>query len=698
VDRGRQPVGLRIWRGPLQWGPMQTASDRAASSWLRPEFSRLLAILWVVGLALIYLVRYGAWVLPFQLVAIINASLPGFHLGPRFGEFWMARGCDAACVLAIVVAALGLGASLVHRLIARRDVLGLLFALAVGLWLLGVLVLVAGALSVANIPRVFLVLVCWLLPAPRKFLFEFYVSTERTDGWGKLMVACLALAAVLNLAGALAPPFEYDELEYHLGALADYQRVGHILFLPHNFYSNMPQLTEMLYLLARTTTSDIAAKLLHWLFGVLGALAVYGLAQRLWSKAVGLTAAALFYCTPFVQDLGQTARIDLATAFFATLAFGSVVLWAEEDKREFVWLSALCTGAAVATKWPAAPVVLLPAALMLACRRRIPLLIAFCLVAGAMVAPWLVKNWLLAGNPVYPLLSTWFPNPHWSGEQAVVLSGRHSPTWGLDAVSQFFALAWKYSFDEPGAVPLLLMTAPLTLLVPRAELAVKRMGWLFVGAYAGWFCCTFRPWRFLFPAFGIGTVMAAFAMEKLGRDVVVRTATRLAVGVVLVASLTTLALNDLVDAENPSRMPPRMSFTQYALGQFTRDEFVARIGKGVLEPIIWMNDNLPPGAKVLYVGEARVYYARHSVVWSTAFDQNPLTAMSREARTPEELLASLRAQGITHIYVNLSELERLRKGYNYMNHANWEMIGSLLQNDAQEVHRSGRRIVYELAK
>src|SRR5580700_5336446 len=110
---------------------MQTASDRAASSWLRPEFSRLLAILWVIGLALIYLIRYGAWVLPCQLAAIINASLTGFHLGPHFRDFWMARGYDGACVLAIVAAALGVGASLTHRLIERRDVLGLLLALAV---------------------------------------------------------------------------------------------------------------------------------------------------------------------------------------------------------------------------------------------------------------------------------------------------------------------------------------------------------------------------------------------------------------------------------------------------------------------------------------------------------------------------------------------------------------------------------------
>ena len=680
---------------------MQTASDRDGFSLLRPEFKRLLAILWVVGLALVYLIRCGAWVLPLQLAAIINTSMPALCVGPHFREFWTARMYDVGCVVAIVAASLGLGAMVAGRLITRRDVLGMLFALGVGLWFLAVLVLVTGAASIAKVPYTFLTLACWLLPAPRKFVGDFYVSTECTDSWAKLMLACILLAAALNLAGALAPPFEYDELEYHLGALADYQRAGRIVFLPHNFYSNMPQLAEMLYLLARTTTSDIAAKLLHWLFGLLAAAAVYGIAQRLWSKSAGLTAAALFYCTPFMQELGQTARIDLATAFFATLAFGALVLWVEEEeKRDLLWLSALGVGGAVATKWPALAVVLFPAAAGLVFRRKYRLLAGFCLVTVAMVAPWLVKNWLLTGNPVYPLLYRWFPNPHWSAGQALVFSERHAPTFGLATVGELFTLPWKYSFVEAGAVPLLLLTMPLLLLVPRAEPAARRAGWLFVGSYAGWFCFTFRPWRFLFPAFGVGAVTAAFAMEKLGRDAMVRITTRVSVGLVMAASLASLALNDLVDTSNPQRVPPQFSFVQYDLGQFTSDEFLARVGNGVLEPTLWMNEHLPADAKVLYVGEARAYYAKQLVVYSTAFDQNPLTAMSRAAKTPEELLAALQAQGITHVYVNYSELDRLRHGYDYMREANWSLIQEALDQEqiAKAVHASGRRIVYELEK
>jgi hypothetical protein len=214
---------------------MQTTSDCPVSPWLRPEFARLLAIFWVVGLALVYLVRYGAWVLPWQGASLFGATLPALHIGPHFQEFWTARAYDFACVIGIIAAALGLGVTVTNRLVVKRDILGALLALAVGFWLLAVLTLMAGAVFIAKIPLVSLTLLCWLLPASRKYFRDFQVSTDPTDGWAKLMIVCIVIAAVFNLVGALAPPFEYDELEYHLGALADYQRGGHILFLSPQF-------------------------------------------------------------------------------------------------------------------------------------------------------------------------------------------------------------------------------------------------------------------------------------------------------------------------------------------------------------------------------------------------------------------------------------------------------------------------------
>jgi hypothetical protein len=74
--------------------------------------------------------------------------------------------------------------------------------------------------------------------------------------------------------------------------------------------------------------------------------------------------------------------------------------------------------------------------------------------------------------------------------------------------------------------------------------------------------------------------------------------------------------------------------------------------------------------------------------------------MSQAATQPQQLLVALRAQGITHVYVNYSELNRLQHGYNYMVDANWSVINQMLKQEqfAKVVHAFGQRIVYELGK
>lgn len=630
----------------------------------------LLAIGWVVSLALIYLVRYDGWFLPAQFVA----SLPVPRIGPHFAGFVVSRLADTVCVVALLASAFGVGAVALDKFLPDRTRLSALFALGAGLWIMATGVLVVGAFSVAKVPVMFGGLLAWALPAPRKFLRLSPLSQESLDAWSKVMLACVVVAALFNLPGTLSPPFEYDELEYHLGAPAEYIRAGHIIFLPYNFYSNMPQLTEMLYLLGMVTSSDGAAKLLHWAFGVLAAGAVYAVATQVWTRRIGITAAALFYCTPFVQDLSQTARVDLATTFFATLAFSALLMWWRDGRDQYVWLSALVAGGALATKWTAGAVVLVPPVVMLLTRKRLRLAIAYVSLAGAAVLPWLVKNWLLAGNPVYPLLYDVFPSPFWSAEQSALFAGKHYPEFGWLAVAQFLGLICRYSFSEPRAVPLLLTVAPLILLVRRADASARRAGWLFVAAYAGWFALTFRPWRFLFPAFPLAAMMGAYALEQVTGERLARLVVRGAVLSVMVVSLTALGLNDVMDAEEPSRTPPQVSFLSNALGQNSRDEFVAWVGRGTFEPVVWMNQNLPARARVLYVGEARAYYARQQAIWSTAFDVFPPT------------------NGVTHVYVNYSELNRLHDHYGYPRGLDVE---ALLRR-AREVYRNRFAAVYAL--
>ncbi len=644
---------------------MSDDAGAVLTSRFSPPVTRLLAFGWAAALAFVFLFSYDAFLIPVQFAQIMAVNLPALRIGPQFGGFWLARLADAGCVAAILLTAFGTGALVVGLLTSERSMLTGLVALATGLWCVAVVVLVIGAVSVSRIPWTFALLLCWLGPVPRSFFRQ--ASVERFDCWSKFMVVLVIVAGALCLASACAPPFEYDELEYHLGVPSEYLKAGQIVGLPHNFYSNLPQLTEMLYLLAMVARSDVAAKLLHWSFGLLSALAVFAVAGRFWTRRVAVTAVALFYCVPFVQDLSQTARIDLATTFFATLAFGALL-----DER-FLWLGAMMAGCAVATKWTAVAVVLLPAAAgVLFSRRSLKPVSVFCLLASAFVLPWLIKNWLLTGNPIFPLLER---GPLWSDAQAAMFAAKHGPRFDGDGLLDFVRGAWRYSFIEPGGVPVLLMTAPLLLLVRGKEKNLQRVLWLFCGAYIGWYLLTFRPWRFLFPAFPLAAMMGACALEIVGQWA------RIAAVAVVLTGMSWMGLNAVVDAGDPQRLPAQVSFVQQALGNGSRDEFVAQIGHGMFEPILWMNHNLPATARVLYIGEARTHYARHPVVWATAFDQHPLLRGMDD---------------VTHVYINNSEWERLRLNYDYLLDLDTAAFRHFMEQHARPIHISGRNVVFEL--
>ena len=677
---------------------MQTETRDGVSFRFAPGLTQLVAVGWVTILAFFFLFRYDGWHFPLQMADLFRQTLPTLAIGLYFGEFWRARLTDAGCVAAILATAFAVGAVVINRLTPEKNLLTALFSLAAGLWILSVVVLLAGAATISGLPWVFLLAGCWLLPAPRRFFRRVGSGSEKLDGWARLMLACVIAAALLNLLSAMTPPFEYDELEYHLGAPAEYIKAGRIIALPHNFYSNLPQLTETLYLLALKMSSGVAAKLLHWSFGLFGAVAAYAISARLWQKQIGLTAAALFYCVPLMQDLSETARIDLATTFFAMLAFGALLYW-QQDSRDnhYLWLSAITAGCAVATKWTAVPVVLLPAVVFVAIMTMsLRLSFVFCLLSSVFVVPWLIKNWLFMGNPVYPLLSNVFHSPHWSAEQAALFAQKHYANFGWYGWAQFVGLIWQYSVREPFALPLLLMTAPLILLLRNVESSARRAGWLFVVAYMGWFLLTFRPWRFLFPTFPLAAMIGAYALHIVAQERFARMIVRVVVTVMVVVGLSKAAAVTLVDERDYRRLPPRMNFVQYELGQVSREEFVEQMGRRVFEPIVWMNRNLPSTAKVLYVGEARTYYARNPVVWSTAFDQHVLSEVSRQATTTAQWHDLLHQHGIAYIYINSEELKRLDKSYGYLRDVNWKMFYEMLREAAELIRETRQGAVFRL--
>ncbi len=229
--------------------------------------------------------------------------------------------------------------------------------------------------------------------------------------------------AVVMLLGGLLPPCEFDVREYHLEAPKEFFAAGAIRFVPYNIYANMALGTEMHALLGMVLTGDwwvgaLVGKAIIALFTPLTALGLLAAGRRLFSPAAGLMAALVYLSIPLLVNISAVGFIEGAAALYLFATLYAMFLVAG-DREVSLWhwlLPGYLAGASVACKYPGLLFVVAPLGawlLWLRWGRRdengrwspdllAPVVFSLAVVAGCGL--WLAKNWVLAGNPLYPLL------------------------------------------------------------------------------------------------------------------------------------------------------------------------------------------------------------------------------------------------------------------------------------------------------
>jgi len=334
----------------------------------------------------------------------------------------------------ILWACFGVGAAALGRLRASPDSPAeeIPFAIAIGLGLLSYLVLAVGLLGQLKVPvGIGLVALLALLG------WRHMVRLAREAGvglramlwhWSALPLSLFFVGTgALMLIGALAPAGDndYDGLFYHLTLPKLYLHYGAITPLPWLSHSNFPFLMEMLYLLGLLLKGQVLAKLFHFGFGWLTALAVYAFGRRWWGSRAGVLGAAAFVSVPFVGWEMMSAYNELAFALYAFLAIYALALWYEKRAAGWLWACALLCGFALGVKMLAMAVVLFTVASLVcdAVRGRekgrgVWRVVAFGLVVAAVASPWYLKSYLWTGNPVYPFFYEVFGGKYWTAERA----------------------------------------------------------------------------------------------------------------------------------------------------------------------------------------------------------------------------------------------------------------------------------------
>ena len=551
--------------------------------------------------------------------------------------------------------------------------------LGLGLLALATLALAAVGGLHAGIVVVLLVGATVALRRPIGRWFALLRSLRRwkapADKFGRFCLFYLAAVFGVSLLLALLPPHGFDALVYHLTIPKLILQSGHLdmaLDLP---YLGFPQLGEMLFTLVMALRPASATQLVSLLYGGLLALGLYGLAARRWGKTAGLLAGAVLFSAPTILNHLSWPYVDVMLMFYLLATFAALerALEAEEANGRqgaLRWLLAagLFAGMGMGAKYTA---VMVPvgAALVWLTRRGWRNksawrgLLVFGLAAAAFTLPWLLKNWVQTGNPVYPFV---FGGPYWDEFRAWWYSRPGSGYWPQEWWKILLAPWYATTMGREGAEsfdatigPLFLALAPLAALGWRRRPSDERR-WLADAALLA--LPSYLPWlvgigstvlllqtRLLFPVFPLLALLATAGLTGLGRiqPRTLKLDWLAKVLVALVLALNLLFLGQLVAERNP--WPVLMgvkSETAYLEEQL-----------GFQQRAIEAVNELPAGSKVLFLWEPRSFYCEVECWPDALLDR--WWHLRQTVGAPAQIAAGWRAEGFTHLLV-------YRHGYEFL--------------------------------
>ncbi len=456
-----------------------------------------------------------------------------------------------------------------------------------------------------------------------------YGLPRPTGGFQRWLAVYAGSSLLLTFLAALAPPTAWDALVYHLTGprlFVEAGRVVHPIDLP---YLGFPQLGEMQFTLGMLLAGDGVASLLHFGYGLLALVVTAALARRSFNDNIAWLSVALLLSVPTILSLMSRAYVDVTLLFYVTAAFYAFTRWRElraqgEMGASSKWLlamAALC-GFSLGVKYTAVAVPLaLGLSLAWTSRRdgfrvvagRLSLL---AVVTFAVTLPWLLKNWLTTGNPVYPFF---FPGVYWDAWRA---RWYDRPGSGLATTAPWRLLTAPLEATVLGIEggepydatigPLLLVALPLLMVVwrslSREERTVAGHLLFFFGmSYGLWLAGLARSallvqTRLLLPVFGLVAVLGAVTLDRLTTLRRLQLDVGWLVRAVMSLTLALLLFSTLTAFLRANPLP-------VALGLESRDDYLTR-RLGVYQVALTAVNALPPDSHVVFLWEPRSYACR----------------------------------------------------------------------------------------
>jgi 4-amino-4-deoxy-L-arabinose transferase-like glycosyltransferase len=430
----------------------------------------------------------------------------------------------------------------------------------------------------------------------------------------------LLLTSILGamlLQGTL-PITARDALIHHLAVPKWWVQMGEISPLWWHEWSFYPMLINLGYTALLALHAEAFLALYHGLYLLLlAALVAAFLFERTENALLSLLMGLVVLMVPIDLRLATEPLVDLGLALFCTVALAYLVRWSESHQNIALVGCGVALGLALSTKYNAllAGVALGLAFLWIAACERLGVRKTFraalivLLPALIVFLPWLLKNFLWTGNPLYPLYNSIFLGS----------SGRPPGPGGLSPLVHRMAL---YGETLPDIVLLPLrvflfgsdgvprafdgVLTPLYLLALVVLLKFRRPAWLTatwiytcVYLLAALFLSSARI-RYLAPLFGVLPILTGITISAVRERF--RISPFLLAGALLLiqTGLTSYYLTQLFQ---------RSETVLYHAGGYDRDSYL-RTHLIEYSAIEFINSTLTPqdGVYLLNTGNLFYYY------------------------------------------------------------------------------------------
>lgn len=560
-----------------------------------------------------------------------------------------------------------------------------------------------------------------------------------------ILLACAIAAIAVSIAIlSCVPPTSRDALSHHLAVPKIYIQKGGICEIPYIPFSYYPMNLDILYMIPLYFGNDILPKFVHFSFALLTAALIFIYLRKRLDGTYALAGVLMFLSIPVIVKLSISVYVDLGVAFFSFASVYFLLKWMESfsagstgQKKElrYLILSGVFCGLSLGTKYNGLIVLFLltlftvfllsgktrnaesknrpPEKRKAGRLKALGAGLIFTLAALAVFSPWMIRNTLWTGNPIYPLFDSLFNRAVEEKTDDDSDKGFYSHKSNPLMVRRvIFKESWPQIMLLPARIffegrddsyrhfdgvlnPYLLLLPFFAFIGNRRENPAIRTEKKILLAFSVLFTLfafsfTIIRIRYIVPILPPLAILSVFGIHGAVSFLSERyegAVGSIAKGAFFAVLFLLVGLNAFYLAKQFVKVEP----LDYISGKIGRDEYISKRRPGY--PVfLHANRTLPEDARILGVFLShRGYYSDRE----TIFDDNLFPGIFKRVKSPEAVRAALKKRSFSHLLIRFDQFG------NWANRSNLDEkeksnLSDFFKIHTRELISSGGYGLYEL--